>query len=257
LLPPYRFRFIIKNVRRNLAYNALILRSRPSGDSNRDVWLLCGEAGLLRATVFGGPKSKLRSYASPFHSGRALVYHDPVKNTFKLTDFEVEVWRPGLREIYERAVSAGAVAETVLASHGGGGNWDRALAVSGSALDALGTAGGEACAGIVLWFLWQWTDFLGLRPDLDTCSVCGKAGPGGYSVREGGMVCASCSRDAAGFINAGPGCRRWLETACGVNPELLYRYTLDRRSFGEAKSLATAILAEAVGRRLECWESVL
>jgi DNA repair protein RecO (recombination protein O) len=239
---------------RNLSYNALILRSRPSGESNREVWLLSREAGLLRVTVFGGPKSKLRSYASPFHSGRALVYHDPVKNTFKLSDFDVDSWRPGLREMYERAVSADAVAETILASHGGGGNWGRALSLAQAALDALEAAGEETCARVVLWFLWQWTDFLGLRPEFDKCSLCGNPASNRYSIREGGMVCGSCSEGLPGFMEASPGCRHWLETTRPLNPEQLSRYTLDKKSFREAKSLATAILAEAIGRRLESWE---
>jgi len=240
-------------VSRNSSYHALILRSRPSGESNRDVWLLCPDAGLLRVTVFGGPKSRLRSYASPFHSGRAWVYHDPVKNTFKLSDFDVSSWRPGLREMYERAMSADAVAETILASHGGGGNWGRALFLAQAALDALEAAGEETCARIVLWFLWQWVDFLGLRPEFGACSVCGKTSPPMYSIREGGMVCPSCSA-GGGLVETGPGCRHWLETTRPLNPDQIVRHTLDKKSFREAMSLATAILAEAIGKRLDSWD---
>ena len=239
---------------RNLSYHALILRSRPSGESNRDVWLLSQEAGLLRVTVFGGPKSRLRSYASPFHSGQAWVYHEPVKNTFKLSDFDVNSWRPGLREMYERAIAADAVAETILASHGGGGNWGRALSLAQEALDALAAADEETCARIVLWFLWQWTDFLGLRPEFDTsCCLCGNPAPRRYSVSEGGMVCDSCSGGSSGFVEAGSGCCHWLETTRRINPDQLVRHTLDKKSFREAKALATAILAEAIGKRLEGW----
>ena len=239
---------------RNLSYHALILRSRPSGE-NRDVWLLSQEAGLLRVTVFGGPKSRLRSYASPFHSGQAWVYHEPVKNAFKLSDFDVSSWRPGLREMYERAIAADAVSETILESHGGGGNWGRALSLAQEALDALSAADEETCARIVLWFLWQWTDFLGLRPEFATCVLCGKPSPRGYSVREGGMVCDSCSAGADGLVEAGPGCCHWLETTRRIPPDQIVRHTLDKKSFREAKALATAILAEAIGKRLESWEN--
>ena len=239
---------------RNSSYQALILRSRPSGESNRDVWLLCPDAGLLRVTVFGGPKSRLRSYASPFHSGQAWVYHDPVKNTFKLSDFDVSSWRPGLREMYERAMSADAVAETILASHGGGGNWGRALSIAQASLDALEAANEETCARIVLWFLWQWIDFLGLRPEFGACSLCGKPSPQRYSIREGGMVCPSCSAEMAVFVETGPGCRHWLETTRSLKPDQIVRHTLDKRSFREAMSLATAILAEAIGKRLDSWD---
>jgi DNA repair protein RecO (recombination protein O) len=242
-------------VERNLSYRAVILRSRPSGESNRDVWLLSPEAGLLRVTVFGGPKSKLRAYASPFHSGQAWVYHDPVKNTYKLSDFDADSWRPGLREMYERAMSADAVAETILASHGGGGNWGRALSLVEAAFDALAEADEETCDRIVLWFLWQWTDFIGLRPEFEKCSLCGNPSPKRYSIREGGMVCGSCSEGAAGLVEAGPGCCHWLESTRQLNPDQIVRHTLDKKSFREAKALVTAILAEAIGKRLDIWDT--
>jgi len=247
-----------------VSYSALILRSRPSGEANRDVWLMTAEAGLLRATVFGGPKSRLRSYVSPFHSGQAWVYHDPAKDSRKLSDFDVRSWRPGLRELYERTMAADAVAETLLASHGGGGNWGRALSLVEAALDALADADSETCGRILLCFLWQWADFLGLRPEFDCCSVCGKPVPPGsmikFSLREGGVVCAACRNEgeggcvAAGYLEAGSACRRWLETVRPLPPAEVTRYTLDEKPFHEAKSLTTTILAEALGRRLASWE---
>jgi DNA repair protein RecO (recombination protein O) len=249
---------------RNLRYSALILRSRQSGESNREVWLLTAEAGVVRVTVFGGPKSKLRAYASPFHSGQAWVYHEPVKDTRKLSDFDVQSWRPGLREMYERVTAADAIAETILASHGGGGNWAGALSLAEAALDALALANGETCERIVVWFMWQWIDFLGLLPLFDNCSVCGEpVEPGAmlmFVPREGALVCMGClgegqgSSFGAGLVQAGPGCRHWLETVRPLSPSLLSRYTLDGKSFREAQALTTAILAEALGKRLGSWQ---
>jgi len=218
---------------------------------------LTKEAGLLRVTVFGGPKSRLRSYASPFHSGQAWVYHEPVKDTRKLSDFDVRSWRPGLRELYERAMAADAVAETILASHGGGGNWGGALSLAEASLDALEAADGETCARVALHFLWQWAQFLGLRPEFDHCSQCGKPAPADgvirYSPREGGLVCGDCSGAGSDLLELSPGCRRWLETIRALPPAQLVRYTLDTTSFNQAKSLATAILSEALGRHLASW----
>jgi len=244
-------------VTRNNSYPALILRSRPSGE-HRDVWLLADDAGLLRVTVFGGPKSRLRSYASPFHSGQAWVYHDPSKDNRKLTDFDVQSWRPGLRELYERAMAADAVAETVLESHGGGGNWGEALALTEAALDTLAIADNESCVRILPHFLWQWAGFLGLRPDLNCCSQCGKPAPANATIKyfpaEGGVVCSACQGDyQGGFYEAGPGCRRWLEAAQQLSPAQPGS-SLDGASFRQARSLVTAVLAEALGKRLASWE---
>ena len=225
------------------------------------MWLLTAEAGLLRATAFGGPKSRLRAYVSPFHSGQAWIYHDPAKDSRKLSDFDVRSWRPGLREVYERAMAAEAVAETVLASHGGGGNWGRAMSLVQAALDGLTDAAGETCARILLCFLWQWADFLGLRPQFDCCSLCGKPVPPGalikFSPREGGVVCAACRGEGQGgygYVDAGSACRRWLDTILPLSPTEGSWQPLDEKSFREAMSLTTAILAEALGRRLASWE---
>jgi DNA repair protein RecO (recombination protein O) len=251
---------------RNQHYAALILRSRPSGESNRELWLLAAEAGVFRSTVFGGPKSRLRAHAAPFHSGQVWIYHDPIKDSRKLSDFDVRSWRPGIRELYERTVTAGAVAETILASHGGGGgNWGEALALAEAVLDALETADESLCERLFVYFLWRWAVFLGLQPELESCVCCGKAAardsPLQYSPREGGMLCAACSGGGnkamavpGGLLSAGPGCRRWLAALNRLAPSLLGRYTTDSKSFREAGALTRAILAEALGKRLGSWD---
>jgi DNA repair protein RecO (recombination protein O) len=248
---------------RNQSYSALILRSRPSGESNREAWLLTAEAGLFRATVFGGPKSRLRSHAAPFNSGQALIYHDPVKDSRKLSDFDVRSWRPGLRELYERTITADAAAETILASHGGGGNWAASLALAEAVLAALETAGEELCERIFVYFLWRWAALLGIQPGLEYCASCGTAaeeGPLWYSPLEEGMLCAACARKNSAmtangiFVQAGPGCRRWLMAVDGLSPSRLGRYTMDGKSFKEARALTTAIAAGALGKRLTSWD---
>ncbi|MDR2484736.1 MAG: recombination protein O N-terminal domain-containing protein, partial [Treponema sp.] len=52
---------------RSFTYSALVLRVRPVGESNREAWFLTPEEGVLKAAVFGGPKSKLRAHIAPFH----------------------------------------------------------------------------------------------------------------------------------------------------------------------------------------------
>jgi DNA repair protein RecO (recombination protein O) len=255
---------------RTQSYSALILRNRSSGESNREVWLLTAEAGVLRVTLFGGPKSKLRSHTAPFHSGQVWIYHEPAKDFRKLSDFDVRSWRPGLRELYERTITADAVAETILASHGGGGNWGEALALAEAVLDAMEEAGEELCERIFVYFLWRWAAFQGLQPELESCVSCGKSstpdGPLWYSPREGGMLCAACANaedqpggpaaeaDGGGLLLAGPGCRRWLAAVNPLAPSLLGRYTMDNKSLQEAKALTAAILTDSLGKRLRSWD---
>ncbi|MDR2741282.1 MAG: DNA repair protein RecO C-terminal domain-containing protein [Treponema sp.] len=255
---------------RNFTYTALVLRARPSGESNREITFLTAEEGLIRATVFGGPKSKLRAHAALYHEGRLWIYRDPVKGFMKVTDFDVQVWRPGIRELYERAMAAQAVAETVLAAQGGGGGWTDALALAGGTLDALNEADEAACRRVVIHFLWRWAEILGQRPEIDKCASCACEAPGDgllwYSLRDGTVLCPSCADlpggyivpggawETAGYLPVGPGVRRWLAAVQGQAPVLTGRVTMDRAAEREAKALVTAVLAEALGKRLSTWE---
>jgi len=269
---------------RNAVFSALVLRSRPSGESNTEVSLLTAEEGIIRATVFGGPKSKLRSHAAPYNSGQVWIYRDPAKDYGKLSDFDVHSWRPGLRELYERTMAAAGTAETILSTHGGGGDWNSAMKLAVSTLDALENANEELCERLLVHFLWRWAHFLGLQPHIESCVSCGNKAddhPLWYSAREGAVICGNCvsghdenesalslksssvpknralspkTSSVPGLLQLNPGCRRWLSTAGELDPALLNRYSMDNRSFHEAKSLTTAVMTGALGKRLASWD---
>jgi DNA repair protein RecO (recombination protein O) len=187
--------------------------------------LLTAEEGIIRATVFGGAKSKLRAHSAPYNSGQVWVYRDPAKDYGKISDFDVQFWRPGLRELYERTMAAGGVAETILSSHGGGGEWGTAMKLATETLDTLENANEELCGRLLIHFLWRWSGFLGIRPHQDE-----------------------------ELLNLSPGCRKWLAAVEELEPSALHRYSMDNKSFNEAKSFATAVMTNALGKRLSSWD---
>jgi len=267
---------------RTAVYTGLVLRSRSSGEANNEVFLLTAEEGIIRATVFGGPKSKLRAFASPYNSGQVWVYRDKTKDYAKLNDFDVRSWRPGLRELYDRTMAAAAVAETILTSHGGGGDWGTALKLAAETLDTLETANEELSSRLLVHFLWRWCAFLGIQPHVENCARCfssgscagnfaAGSGQGGdaplwFDVREGAAHCVECnklepsvqrtinSEQKNSCIKLNLGCRKWLSVTGELEPSLLHRYSMDHKSFGEAKALVCAVLAEALGKRLASWD---
>jgi len=242
---------------RTFVYTALVLRNRPSGESNSEITLLTAEEGIIKATVYGGPKSKLRSHSAPYNSGQVWIYRDPAKDYSKLSDFDVHSWRPGLRELYERTMAAGAAAETILSTHGGGGDWGAALKMALATLDALETAGEELCHRLLVHFLWQWAGFLGIRPHLDCCASCAAANePLRFSTREHIALCENCAPGEArsDFIHLNLGCRRWFTAVERLEPSELHRYSLDNKSFNEAKALAAAVMAGSLGKHLASWD---
>jgi DNA repair protein RecO (recombination protein O) len=257
---------------RNFIYSALVLRMKNSGESNRNAWFLTAEDGIIQATVYGGPKSKLRAHVSPFNQGRLYIYFDQARFSRKVTDFDVRFWYPGLRELYERSSAASAIAGTVLASHGGGGSWEAAFTLTGNALNALDHAESSACISIFLHFLWNWTDILGLRPDINHCDSCNcvlsQDQAVWYSAAEG-PLCPSCAgqegykrqgdalHEADGIVFLGPGARRWLSTVQELPPSQVSRYTLDKPSLRQVKNFLSALLAPAFETQLKVWEGLL
>ncbi|MDR3147013.1 MAG: recombination protein O N-terminal domain-containing protein [Treponema sp.] len=239
---------------RTFSCEALVLKTRATGESNREAWFLCVDHGILRATVFGGPKSRLRAHVSPFHSGTLWIYRDPVRDSHKVSDFDVRSWRPGLRELYERAMAAELLADTILASHGGGGGWDSALALAGASLDALAEAGEAATGRICTQFLWNWAAFLGLRPDLDG-PAC-EASPDGllwFDRLEGGFTRSAPAGPGDRFLPLGPGARRWLLAVQEHTPQRILRITADPLSLSQARAVASALMAGILGRELPTW----
>lgn len=244
---------------RSFSYSALTLRVRQSGESNREAWFLTAGEGLVKATVFGGARSRLRSQVAPYHEGRLIVYHNPVKDYRKVTDFEVQSWRPGIRELWERTAAAGALAETILFSHGGGGNWPEALKLAGTVLDILSGASTGACPRIIIYFLWHWIQILGIKPELSHCALCNKIQNEAflwYSGRKEAIFCEKCRSEQGLTLRIGPGSRQWLANIEKIPPEALETYPVDALSLDQAKALSTAILENALGKRLATWDGI-
>jgi DNA repair protein RecO (recombination protein O) len=245
---------------RTFICRALVLKTAPFGESNREAWFLSAAEGILRAAVYGGPKSRLRAHVSPFHSGTLYYYLDPVRDSRRVNDFDVKSWRPGLRELYERAMAAGAVADTILASHGGGGNWEGALDLAEASLEALAEAGEDAAGRIFTQFLWNWAAFLGLRPDLEDPVREGRpceAPPDEllWFDRLEGEFLGGESRSGPGdrFLPLNAGARRWLLAVQDAEPARLGRLTADSGSLAQARAAAAALMAGILGKELPSW----
>jgi DNA repair protein RecO (recombination protein O) len=242
-------------VPRTFICRALVLRTAPFGESHREAWFLSANEGILRAVVYGGPKSRFRSHVSPFHSGTLYYYLDPVRDSRRVNDFDVDSWRPGLREAYSRAMAAAAAADTILASHGGGGNWEGALALAEASLEALAQAAEETVDRLFTQFLWNWAGFLGLRPGLEAPEGRPCEAPPDkllwFDRLEGEFRRDAGTGDR--FLPLNAGARRWLLTAQDLEPAWLGRVTADSLSLAQARAAAAALMAGILGRELPSW----
>ena len=243
---------------RNLVYEALILRAKEVPSGSRVISMLSSEVGLIDAFVFGGPKSKLRSLASPWGSGRAFIYHDPVKDYFKLSDFEVIEPFSGLRESLRKILSANLVVELLIKTSGGGGDFPEVLALARACL--LGIEGlPESRADYpLLLFIWRLVGIIGLLPDTGSCVHCGRDMVTGeartWVDQEGAFACTRCRPPLEGeahapFISAGAS--RWLDRASGLPFAEALGASLDPASLAGLRRLAFTLARSAADAPLE------
>ena len=91
---------------RNIWIEGLTLRSRRFQEFHKDVTILCRTGGILQAVLHGGykGKSRLAGATEPFRQAEFLLYHNPVKQSYKISDGDVlnpfEELRGNLAKIY-------------------------------------------------------------------------------------------------------------------------------------------------------------
>lgn len=227
---------------------------------------MTADAGLVDVFVFGGPKSKLRSLAAPYSAGRAFVYHDPVKDLSKLSDFDVREPFSGLREDLRKIWAAGLVAELLQKTSGGGGDYPLVLGLALDTLRSLEALPSERADYPALLFIWRMLGITGLMPDSSACASCGhdlEAGASSvYAEEMGGFLCSSCAR-AGPWAADGPqdrpelpewtgrhypltaGALRWLQRSGEIPFMMAARTGLDAESLEGLKALVYHLARKA------------
>jgi DNA repair protein RecO len=235
---------------RTVSTPAIVIRRERMGESHKGLVLLAEGLGLVRAAAYGAWKmqSALRLGSEPFTHSLARLYHDPVKNTWKVTDLEVRESFEGLRADLARMEAASLWAEVVLKSIAAGeaadGAADGLFRLLLACLRALASGAPERAAYATAQFLWRFLDLGGYRPDPRTCERCGRSfrdteGASWLGV-SGTLACSACA-GASGFeISAGA--RRYLEATRDLDLAAALAVSLDAASLaGLDRTLAHAI----------------
>ena len=165
------------NRRRNSIESAVVLKSARMGEIHRSVTLLTPQRGVLYATAHGAGKaaSKLKAAAIPFACVTAYLYHDPVRDSFKVTDVEPLDLHGAIRADLGKFFTASLWVEIVLRSHGGGTEATALHALLVTGLRTLDAAAATQVGAVSVQVLWRCLQLLGLAPDLQYCAGCGRA----------------------------------------------------------------------------------
>ena len=201
---------------RNVKAKALILKTNPVGENHRGLSMLVSGEGLLRPLAFGAQsrRSALRGSAVPFNSGLANLYHDGVKDQWRLSAFDPENVYEGLRENLDRFYTASEWAEILLKSHGSGEDSAKIYQLSEQAFSLLSSAEKDQIMRINIAFIWHYLSIEGVRPDPCCCGRCGRnlaMGNGTSAARfspDGLLLDPDCARQQ--YPPVYDGARAWL-----------------------------------------------
>lgn len=237
---------------RSWSGNALVLSLSSFGEGHREALLLTEEKALVRAAVFGGAKSKLRSLVSPWQSGRIWIYTDPVKKSSKITDFDVTSWRQGIREDLIRTWCASVCSEIVTRSHGIA-DWRLVNAF----LDGISVSDETECRYALLRFFWRVLLAAGIAPDVSACVRCGE--PVNevlyYSPLEEACICERCVKsDESRFPLSREACI-WLEAIEHLSPSQARSARPESRSYAELRQFLFFLVSRMIDGQLKTLEA--
>lgn len=234
----------------------MVLSLSPFGEGHREALLLTSDQGLVRAAVFGGAKSKLRSLVSPWHSGSVWIYTDPVKKANRITDFDVRFWREGIRENLVRSWCASLCAEVVTRSHGIA-EWTLINAF----LDGIAVSSENECKRALLRFIWRVLMGAGIHPETSVCARCLSGGENApneilfYAPGEEACLCQRCARTEERQFPLSAQALDWLKAVETLTPAQARSVLPDSETYAQLRKFLFFLLARMVDGKLRTLES--
>jgi DNA repair protein RecO (recombination protein O) len=202
---------------RSIATQAIVIRRERQGEFHKYLSLLTSDLGLLHATAYGAYRmhSPLRMGSEPFTWSRALLYHNPVKHSYKITELEIRGSFPGLLANLSRFASASLWAEVAQKSYGAGETSSLLFRLFLESLQLLEASDERRQAYLNIQFLWRFLGLAGYQPSTGSCDRCG-AGLGGArqaacAAGTHSITCAACAGATGLTIPAGA--LRYLEAS--------------------------------------------
>lgn len=251
---------------RNFSTPALILSVVISGENNRRVTIFSPDEGIFYATLYGGPKSKLRSLVSPMNSGVIYLYRDEVKNQVKITDFDVKNYHLSFRENLFKTYAASFATEILIKTKCAGSNVEAWKYINGF-LDGIELSTEDESRLGLIRFLWRYLGLLGVRPDTAKCCSCSSSLHAQkftgdsllqkyvFSPFDNGFFCPDCASTEKGNIQLSKSAITYLEAISSLSPKEVRNITVSGKTLLEMKNLVYNLIELNCGSKLNSLES--
>lgn len=256
---------------RSSSDSAVIVSLRPQGENNQTVTLISKSKGVIYATLYGGPKSRLRSLVSQWHSGTVFLYESPEKKQIKISDFDVKNYHQSYSKNLFKHFAASLACEIAIKTKCGGSPEESFRLLSGF-LDGLEIASEEEGRLGLIRFLWRYLELLGVQPQTHSCGSCGQSflekrfaprSKSYYNYQENVFFCPECTgqngilqginSEHSIFINISA--LTYLAGLSLLTPAEARRLQIDREDYDELKNFSFFLIENAVGRKLNSIES--
>ncbi len=240
---------------RSQTADVLVLNISDFGEGHRNIDFLVKDSPqqILRATFFGAAKTKKHTRPSKFQTGRVWLYFNPIKDTYKVTDFEAKVLRSEISENLLRIWCASFLSELSLKMHG---NIDWVLA--NAFLDGINRSSEDECKTALLRFIWRILLFAGVAPDFENCSVCGSditASQLYYAVNLKEPVCLDCVKPSDANFKLSSEAVLYLLSVRDKPPVVSRNMQLSHQAFCQLKAFLFFMIQEKTGQKLKTLES--
>lgn len=236
-------------MQRNLVTLATVISIKPLGENNASVCVLTQSQGILYVTLYGGPKSRLKSLVSTWNTG--TMYLSLSKGIYKISDFDVKSYHLTFREDIYKSCAASLAAEIAMKTHCAGNN-ERCWALVNGFLNGLEICSEQAELNSGLMrFLWRYLELLGIQPESGLCCHCGNVMEKGgeYVPSENGFICSSCNhRSGTFFVNAEG--LFFLTGISRLSPKEASALVLSPQALGQVKTLIFYLIESACGVNL-------
>lgn len=251
---------------RSFQCQAIVLSIKECGENNSNVTLLTPEQGILYATLYGGPKSRLRSLVSLWNCGNIWFYENPEKSQTKITDFEVKSFHNSFGENLFKMYAASLASELAIKTRCGGSNGECFTIVKGF-FDGMELCNEEQSRLGLLRFLWRFLELLGLMPDVHCCCHCGKEFTNisfademisHYNNIENSFICPECTAEnhKSDFPVSIKGVR-YLAAITFLKPSESRKIQIDKNCYEQLKQLIFFLIENAVSQKLNTIETGL
>lgn len=248
---------------RSYANHAIIFSLKPQGENNFSVTLLSKEKGIVYATLYGGPKSKLKSLVSQWNAGTIYLYDNPEKNQIKISDFDVKNYHASFSQNLFKFYAASLAAEIAIKTSCAGSIEQCWTLISGF-LDGLELATEEQGRVGLIRFLWRFIELLGVQPDASFCGCCGKSffdkkfAPEMetyYNRNENIFICENCAANNENLFSLSLQASNYLAATSVLTPAEVRQIRISKEVYNQIKNVVFYLIESNIDSKLNSIET--